>query len=201
MTYVLLGLRRSGRCLPTLFACANVRFRPSGYSSTAPMSFLHECFLQKSCTPGLPFFSLPSFSRAGWGWVVSGCPCVASRGFPLLPLDFGRAGGVEEPLVAHSVHGSSLLSPRFIRGLGIQELLSGDELLLPVLSRLALPPQLFTLGEVLGRESLRGRSLFPLPPHLCTLSEVVGRVSRPSAAPVRVLPGIPILGLGSREGV
>ena len=108
-----------------------------------------------------------------------------------------------EPLVARSVHGSSLLSPRFIRGLGIPELLSGGELLLPVLSRLALLPQLCTLGEVLGRESIRGRSLFSVasPPHLCTLSEVVGRVSHPSAAPVRVLPGLPILGLGSQEGV
>ena len=82
------------------------------------------------------------------------------EGFPLLPLDFGRAGGVEEPLVARSVHGSSLLSPRFRRGLGIQELLPDGELLLPVLSRLALPPQLSTLGKVLGRESFRGRSLF-----------------------------------------
>ena len=160
MTYVLIGLRCSGKCLPTLFACANVRFRPSGSSSTAPMSFLHECLLRKSWTPGLPFFSLPSFRRAGCGWVVSGCSCVASRGFSFPPADFGRAGGVEEPLVARSVHGSSLLSPLFIRGLGIQVLLSGGELLLPVLSRLALPPQLCTLGEVLGRESLRGRSLF-----------------------------------------
>ena len=82
------------------------------------------------------------------------------EGFPLLPLDFGRAGGVEEPLVARSVHGSSLLSPRFLRGLGIQELLPVGELLLPVLSQLALPPQLCMLGEVLGRESFRGRSLF-----------------------------------------
>ena len=192
----LIGLRRSGRCFPTLFACANVRFRPSGYSSTSPMSFLHECLLQKSCTPGLPFFSLPSFSRAGWGWVVSRCPCVASRGFssPARPK-------VEDPLVTRSVHGSSLLSPRFVCGLRFQELLSGGELLLPVLSRLALPPQLCTLGEVLGKESLRWRSLLPLLSHLCTLGEVVGPVSRPSAAPVRVLPGLPILGLGSREGV
>ena len=82
------------------------------------------------------------------------------EGFPLLLLDFGRAGGVEEPLVTRSVHGCSLLSPRFIRGLRIQELLSCGGLLLPVLSRLALPPQLCTFGEVLGRESLRGRSLF-----------------------------------------
>ena len=82
------------------------------------------------------------------------------EGFPLLPLDFGPAGGVEEPLVVRSVHGSSLLSPRFIRGLGIRELLSGSELLLPVLSRLALPPRLCMLGEVLGRESFLGCSLF-----------------------------------------
>ena len=59
-----------------------------------------------------------------------------------------------------SVHGSSLVSPWFIRELRIQELLSGGELLLPVLSRLALPPQLCTLSEVLGRESLRRHSLF-----------------------------------------
>ena len=109
--------------------------------------------------------------------MVSDALVFLPEGFPLLPLDFGPAGGVEEPLVARLVHGSSLLSPRFIRGLGIQELLSCGGLLLPVMSRLALPPQLCTLGEVLGRESLS------------------------SAAPVRVLPGLPILGLGSREGV
>ena len=75
---------------------------------------------------------------------------------PLLPLGFGPAGGVEERLVARSVHASSLLSPRFIRGLGIQALLSCGGLLLPVLSWLVLPPHLCTLGEVMGRESLRG---------------------------------------------
>ena len=92
----MIGLRRSGKCLPTLFACANFRFRPSGSSSTAPMSFLHECLLRKSCTPGLPFFSLPSFRRAGRGWAVSGCPCVASRGFSSPPARLwssGRGGG------------------------------------------------------------------------------------------------------------
>ena len=72
------------------------------------------------------------------------------EGFPLLPLDFGPAGGVEEPLVACSVHGSWLLSPLFNRGLGIQELLYCGGFLLPVLSQLVLPPQLCTLGEVLG---------------------------------------------------
>ena len=121
---------------------------------------------------------------------------------PLLPLNFGPAGAVEEPLVARSVHASSLLPPRFIRGLGIQELLSCGELLLPVLSWLVLPSRLCMLGEVMGRENLRGFlcSRLPLLPHLCTLGEVVRRVSLPSAAPVRVLPGLPIFGLGSREG-
>ena len=103
--------------------------------------------------------SLPSVGRDGVGWSRVAL-VLLPEGFPLLPLDFGRAGGVEEPLVARSVHGSTLLSSRFIRELGIQELLSGGELLLPVLSRLALPPHLCTLGEVLGRESFHGHSLF-----------------------------------------
>ena len=117
----------------------------------------------------------PSLSLPSEGREVLGCPCVASRGF-YSPARLGPAGGVEEPLVARSVHASSLLSPRFICGLAIQELLSCGGLLLPFLSRLVLPP------------------------HLCTLGEVVGRVSLPSAAPVRVLPGLLIFGLVSREG-
>ena len=199
----MIGLRHSGKCLPTLFACTNFRFRPSGSSSTAPMSFLHECLLRKSCTLVFPSsLSLPSEGRDGGGRSRDAL-VLLPEGFPLLPLDFGPAGGVEEPLVARSVHGSSLLSPRFIRGLGIQELVSCGGLLLPVLSQLVLPPHLCTLGEVLGRENPRGFlcSRLPLLPHLFTLGEVVGRVSLPSAAPVRVLPGLPILGLGSREGV
>ena len=82
------------------------------------------------------------------------------EGLPLLPLDFCLARGVEEPLVVRSVHASSLLSTRFIRGLGVQELLSCGGLLLPALSRLALPPHLCTLCEVMGREGLRGLTLF-----------------------------------------
>ena len=147
---------------------------------------------------------LSSFlQKGGMGVGGLGMPlCCFPRVF-LLPLDFGPAEGVEEPLVARSVHGSSLLSPRFIHGLGIQELLSCGRLLLPVLSRLVLPPHLCTLGEVWGGRIFGGFlcSRLPLPPHLCTLGEVVGRVFLPSAAPVRVLPGLPILGLGSQEGV
>ena len=85
---------------------------------------------------------------------------LLSEGLPLLPLDFCPARGVEVPLVAHSVHSSLLLSPRFIRALGSQELLSCGRLLLPDLSRLVLPPQLCTPRKVMGRESLRGLSMF-----------------------------------------
>ena len=148
--------------------------------------------------------SLPSEGRDGLGGARDAF-LLLPKSFPLLPLDFDRAGGVEELLVARSVHGSSLLSPWFLRGLEIQELLSGGELLLPVMSLLALPPQLCTVGEVLGRESSLGAfflcSRLPLPPHLCTLTEVVGQMGRPSAAPVRVFPGLPILGYGSQESV
>ena len=133
--------------------------------------------------------------------MVSGCPCVASRGFSSHPARLGPAGGVEEPLVVRSVHVSSLLSPRFIRGLGVQELLSCGGLLLPFLSRLAPPPHLCTLGEVMGRESLRGVfflcSRLPLRPHLCTLGEVV---RLPSAARVRVPPWPSDLRLGRPRG-
>ena len=129
---------------------------------------------------------------------------LVPEGFPLLPLDFGPAGEVEEPLVARSVDGSSLLSPRFIRGLGIQELFSCDGLLLPVLSRLVLPPHLCALGVVLGGgggKNLRGLSLFSVASPASSLHARRGGGAGESSAPVRVLPGLPILGLGSREGV
>ena len=69
--------------------------------------------------------------------------------FPLLPLNLFPAGGGEEPLVARSVRASSLLSPRFIRELGILELLSFSELQLFYV-RLALSPHLCTFDEVMG---------------------------------------------------
>ena len=127
------------KCLPTFFfACANFSFFAlqallplrrcpfflnAFFGSHAPVSFLLlSPFLQNGGGGG------------GWRWAVSGCPCVASRGFSSPPARLGPAGGVGEPLVACSVHTSSLLSPRFIHGLGIQELLSCGGLLLPVLS-------------------------------------------------------------------
>ena len=203
MTYVLIGLRRSGKCLPTFFACANVRFRPSDYSSTAPMSFLHECRLQKSCTHGLPFFSLPSFSRAGWGWMVSRCPCVASRGFPSPARLWssgrggeasGRAFGARELTSVSSVHSWTRDS-----GVALWRRTPAT-----CSAPVGSPSSSLHTRRGFGEGESSGAcvcSRLPLPPHLCTLSEVLVRVSRPSAAPVRVLPGLLIFGLGSREGV
>ena len=118
--------------------------------------------LRKSRTPVLPLLLPPSLQKGGLRWGGSWDALVLlPEGLPLLPLDFGPAGGVEMPLVARSVHASSLLSPRFIRGLGIQEFLScGGGLLLPALSRLALPPHLCMPCEVMGREGLRVLTLF-----------------------------------------
>ena len=152
--------------------------------------------------PGLPFFSLPSFRRAGWRWAVSGCPCVASRGFSSPPARLGPAGGVEET--------GRMFGARELASVSLVHSWIGDPGVALLrrtpatfLSRLVLPPHLCTLGEVLGRENLWFFFLcswLPLPPHLYTLGEVVGRVGLPSAVPVRVLPGLPIFGLGSREG-
>ena len=58
----------------------------------------------------------------------------ASRAFFSPSARLGPAGGVGESLVARSVCASSLLSPRFIHGLGRLELLSFGELLLLFMS-------------------------------------------------------------------
>ena len=76
----------------------------------------------------------------------------ASRGFSSPSARLVPAGGGEEPLVARSVRTSLLLSPQFIRELGILELLSFSELQLFYV-RLALPPHLCTFDEVMGWES------------------------------------------------
>ena len=136
-------------------------------------------------------------------------PFCASRGFSSPSARLGPAGGVEGPLVARSVHTSSLLSPMFIRGLGIRELLSCGGLLLLFMSCLALPPYLCTFDEVMGWESRRGSFFFfffwlcsrlSLPPYLCTLSEVVRWVRLLRAAPVRFPPRPPDLRLEGQGG-
>ena len=136
-------------------------FRPSGsFFPCADVLFSCRDFFGNHAPRVFPSsLSLPSEGRDGGGRSRDAL-VLLPEGLPLLPLDFGPVRGVEEPLVARSVHASSLLSPWFIRGLGIQELLSCGELLLPDLSRLVLPPHLCTPCRMMGRESLRGLSLF-----------------------------------------
>ena len=138
------------------FASASIRFRPSGsFFPCADVLSLCGDFFGSHAPRGFPF------RRAGCVCVVVGVGGGGgSRDALVLLPDICPARGVEEPLVARSVHASSLLSPRFIRGLGVQELLSCSGLLLPALSRLALPPHLCTPCEVMGREGLRRLALF-----------------------------------------
>ena len=119
----LIGLRRSGSVCLLLF--------------TLTLLPLLRCpfvdFFGSLASRGFPsYLSLPSEGRDAFGG--SRDAIGASRGFSALCTRLGPAGGVEEPLVARSVHASSLLSPQFIRGLGIRELLSCGELLLLFMS-------------------------------------------------------------------
>ena len=132
-------------------------FALQAFSSPALMSFLHAGTSSEVPHPGASPSSLSLPSEGGGG--ARDALRLLPKGLPLLLLDFCPAGGVEEPLVARSVHASLLLSPRFIRGLGIQ-LLSCGGLLLPDLSQLVLPPHLCIHCEVMGRESLLGLFLF-----------------------------------------
>ena len=140
-------------------------FALQALSSPVPMSFPHagtsSGVTHPGASPSSP--SLPSEGRdergGGGGWSRDAL-VLLREGLSLLPLHFCPARGVEEPLVARWVHASSLLSPWFILGLGVQELLSCGGLLLPALSQLALPPHLCTPCEVMGWEGLRRLALF-----------------------------------------
>ena len=163
MTYVRIGLRRSGKLLQTFFCWCKYSFSP--FRLFLPLRrcpFLMRGLLRKSRTPGLPLLLPPSLPSEGRdvGGGSRDALVLLLEGLPLLPLDICPASWVEDPLVARLVHASSLLSHRFIRGLGDQELLSCGGLLLPALSRLALPPHLCTPCEVMGRDGLRRLALF-----------------------------------------
>ena len=124
----------------------------------------------------------------------------ASRGFSSPSARLGPAGGVEEPLVARSVHSSSLLSPRLIRGLGIRELLSCGESCCFFVAIGSPSSSLYVRrGDGVGESSERFLlcSRLSLPPHRCTLGEVV---KLPSAAPVRIPPWPPDLRLERQGG-
>ena len=182
--------------MPTL-ACANF-FRPSGSSSTAPMSFLDDFF--GSLAPRVFPSSLPSFRRAGWRWAVSGCLCVASRGFFLSfrsTWSSGRGGGAS---------GRAFCARAFASVSSVHSWTGG-----PGVALLRRTPATFSVPVGSPSSSLHARrgdgagessghfflcSRLPLPPHLCTLGEVVRRVRLPSATPVRVPPWPPDLRLG-----
>ena len=70
--------------MPTL-ACAHF-FRPSGYSSTAPMSFLDDFFGSLAPRVFPSSLSLPSEGRDGVGWSRDAL-VLLPEGFPLLSLD------------------------------------------------------------------------------------------------------------------
>ena len=134
----------------------------------------------------------------GWRWAASGCPCVflSSR----LTWSSGRGRGA-----SGRVFGACKLA-----SVSSVHSWTGD----PGVALLRRTPATFFVPVGSPSSSLhawRGVgegessrfflcSRLPLQPHLCTLGEVVGQVGLPSAAPVRVLPGLPIFGLGSREG-
>ena len=158
MTYVRIGLHRSGKLLQTIFCLCRYSFSPFRlFFPLRRCPFLMRGLLWKSRTPGRPLLLPPSLQKGGIG--VGGVSLDAlvliPEGLPLLLLDFCPVRGVEEPLVARSVHASLLLCPRFIRGLGVQELLFCAGIMLPTLSWLALPPHLCTPCEVMGWEGLR----------------------------------------------
>ena len=146
--------------------------------------------------------SLPSEGRDGGGESRDAL-VLLPEGFPLLLLDLiQREGWRSLWSRVRCTQARFCLLGSFVDWGSKSCSLAGDSCSL-FFSWLVLPPHLCTLGKVVGRGNLRGFFLcswLPLPPHLCTLVEVVGRVGLPSAAPVRVLPGLPIFGLGSREG-
>ena len=89
----MIGLRRSGKCLQTLFACADFRFRPSG-SFFPCADVLSSCrdFFGSHAPRVFPSLSLPSEERDGGGRSRDAL-VLLPEGLPLLPLDFGPASG------------------------------------------------------------------------------------------------------------
>ena len=100
---------------------------------------------------------LPPFLQQGSGG--SGCPCVASRGFSSPPARLwssGRGGGAS----GHAFGARELASVSSVhswtRDSGVALAVSSCYLFVLV----GFPSSTLTLGEVLGRESFRGRFLF-----------------------------------------
>ena len=104
----------------------------TNFASTASMSF--RLTSSEVLPPGVFLCVSPFLQKGGMLFGSSRDAIRASRGFSSPSARLVPAGGVEEPLVARSVHASLLLSPRFLRGLGMWELLSCGKLLMLFMS-------------------------------------------------------------------
>ena len=161
MTFVLDGLRRSGKLL------LRKGLMQKGSVHAVQALFPVRGLLRKSSTPGL--LLLPSLQEGRLREAVLRMHLVLRPvRLPLLPLYLGPAKGVEVFLVARLVRVSTLLSPLLLRELRRGELL--------ICSRCPLP-------ALLPR--------WPLPAHHCTLCEVVSRESLRRSTPVRDPPVFP----------
>ena len=165
--------------------------------------FFMQGLLRKSCTPGLPFFSLPSFRRAGWGRAFSGCPCVASRGSSSPPARLwssergggasGRSFGAREFASVSLVH-SWTGDP-------------GVALLRRTPATRSVPvgspsSSLHALQDDGAGESSWAFSVLGCLSRLISARSARWRGGRVFRVPLQLgfLPGFPIFGLGSREG-
>ena len=129
--------------MPTL-ACANF-FRPSGSSSTAPMSFLDDFFGSLAPRVFPSSLSLPSEGRSRDALVL------LSEGFPLLPLGLVQREGWKSLWSrVRCTQASFCLLGSFVDWGSRSCSLVADS------CYLFCPGWLCTLGEVMGRESLRG---------------------------------------------
>ena len=174
MTYVRIGLRRSGKLLQTIFCLCKYSFLPFRlFLPLRQCPFLMRGLLRKSCTPGLSRL-LPPPARL----------LCSERGVGAS----GRSFGARELASVSSVHlwtggpGVALLrrnhASRFVS--------VGS----PSSSLHALR------GDGVGGSSEAHYSRLPLPPHLCMPCEVMRRESLRRPAPVRVPPRLPDLRLG-----
>ena len=195
MTFVLSGLRRSGKLLlgKDLMQKGNVH----ALQALFPVRGL----LRKSSTPRL--LLLPSVQEDRLRGRGLGMHLVLRLvRLPLLPLDLGPARGVEVSLVARPVRASALLPPRLLRELGRGKLLVRSGLPLPApLPRLPLPAHHSTLCDVVSRESLRWSAPGLDPPVFPDLRiEEQGRITEPALSRPALVTGPVVLAVESVGG-
>ena len=198
MTFVLDGLRCSGKLLPRndLIRKGNVHALQALFPLRRRLLPVRG-LLQKSCTLRL-LLLLPSLQEGRLRRKSLGMHLVLRpMRLPLLPLDLGPARGVEVSLVARLVHASSLLSPLLLRELRRGELLVRSRRPLPALHpRWPLPAHHCTLCDVVGLESFRRSAPVHDPlvfPHLRV--EEQGRIVEPALGRAALVAGLDDLAL------